>query len=62
MSDLIYFCVQDGNDCKKKEKCKKYIQSSDAKNKATLFKAACSEDNDYQLFIKCTKEDSECSY
>lgn len=60
MADLIYFCVQDGNVCAQKEECKRYIESSDDKNKATLFKAACTEENDYQLFIKCTKEDSEC--
>lgn len=61
MADLIYFCVQDGNDCSKKEECKRYIKSSDDKNKATLFKSACTEENDYHLFIKYTKEDSECS-
>ena len=61
MDDLIYFCVQDSNECIKKEECKRYIESSDDKNKATLFKAACTEENKYQLFIKCKKEDSECS-
>ena len=52
MADLIYFCVQDGNDCIKKEECKRYVESSNDKNKATLFKAACIEENNYQLFIE----------
>lgn len=61
MADLIYFCIKDENDCPKKEECKRYIESSDDKNKATLFKAACTEENNYQLFIKCKKEENKCS-
>ena len=60
MSDLIYFCVQEDNDCNKKEDCKRYVKSSDDKNKATLFKVACTKENDYQLFIKNVEEKSEC--
>ena len=53
--------MQDGNDCTKKEECKRYVQSSEDRNKATLFKAACAEENNYQLFIKYKKEEDECS-
>ena len=61
MTDSIYFCVQDNNICTKKEECKRYVESSEDKNKATLFKASCTEENSYQLFIKYAKGEVECS-
>ena len=51
MSDLIYYCTQENNTCPKKENCKRYVEV-EGKNHATLFKVACTEDNNYVLFIK----------
>ena len=51
MSDLIYYCTQDNNTCPKKEECKRYVEV-EGKNHATLFKVACTENNNYVLFMK----------
>lgn len=55
MSDSIYYCTQLNNTCVKKEECKRYVECENH-NHATLFKAACTENNSYLLFIKCDKE------
>lgn len=51
MADSLYYCTKDNNDCPKKESCRRYIESDD-KDKTTLFKMACTENNDYVLFIQ----------
>ena len=51
----IYYCTQENNNCPKKEECKRYIEV-EGKNHATLFKAACTETNNYVLFIKAETE------
>jgi hypothetical protein len=51
MNDKIYYCTQENNDCPKKEECKRYLDAEN-KNNATLFKASCTENNNYVLFIK----------
>ena len=58
MADSIYYCVKENNDCPKKESCRRYIES-DNKDKTTLFKMACTDNNDYVLFIlyEIRKED-----
>lgn len=50
MSDKIYYCVQENNDCPKKEECKRYIEEDECR--VTLFKVACTKDNNYVLFMK----------
>jgi hypothetical protein len=56
MSDAIYYCTNKNNTCQKKESCKRYLDV-DGKNHATLFKFACTENNNYLLFMdKETKE------
>lgn len=52
MSDKIYYCTQENNDCPKKEECKRYIELKDENRHTTLFKVACTEDNNYILFMK----------
>lgn len=54
----IYHCTQDNNTCIKKEECKRYIEA-ESNNHATLFKVACTEDNNYVLFIKYETEKKE---
>lgn len=58
MADSIYYCVKENNDCIKKDTCKRYIESED-KDKTTLFKMACTENNDYVLFIQYEKKESD---
>lgn len=45
-----YFCQKDGNDCEKRETCKRYLNSA---NQATsrLFKEMCNDKNNYVLYI-----------
>ena len=47
----IYYCTNENNICPKKETCKRYVEV-EGKNHATLFKVACTEDNNYVLFMK----------
>lgn len=53
MSDLdsLYFCKNDDNTCDLKESCRRYLEDK-GKNTATLFKVACTEDNEYLLYRK----------
>lgn len=52
----ITFCAGELVDCPKKESCYRYkevdrFQSGEVFSMATLYKAACCEANDFQLFI-----------
>jgi len=47
---LYYCCTQENNDCPNKEKCMRYLNAESAPH-ATLFKYACTEENNYLLFI-----------
>ena len=57
MNNKIYYCTQENNYCPKKEECKRFIEAEN-QDTATLFKVACTEDNDYVLFMK-HKENNE---
>ena len=52
---LYYCCTQENNDCPNKEKCMRYLSAESAPH-ATLFKYACTEENNYLLFMP--KEDT----
>lgn len=60
MSDLdsLYFCKNDGNTCDLKESCRRFLEA-EGQIAATLFKAACTKDNNYVLYIQ--KEGEEKS-
>lgn len=47
----LYFCTKENNTCSKKEECKRYVES-DNETTATLFKNACTDENNHVLFIK----------
>ena len=51
----LYFCTQENNTCPKKELCKRYINVENEVH-TTLFNMACTESNNYVLFIKAAKE------
>ena len=51
MSDKIYYCTQEDNYCPRKEECKRYKEAENQYT-ATLFKVACTEDNNYVLYMK----------
>ena len=55
MFDNIYYCKNENNICLKKDKCLRYIDAVD-QPAATLYKRACTEDNQYQLFIRKERE------
>lgn len=50
---MIYYicCTIENNNCPKKEECKRYLN---AENNPcmTLFKYACTEENNYHLFME----------
>ena len=50
---MIYYicCTIEHNNCPKKEECKRYLNAKD-NSCMTLFKYACTEKNDYHLFMK----------
>ena len=48
---LYYCCTQKNNDCPNKETCMRYLNAESAPH-ATLFKYACTEDNNYHLYLK----------
>ena len=52
MSDVIYYCENKDNDCPKREECKRFLDADRHMMKATLYKNACRDWNDYVLFIK----------
>lgn len=52
MSDTIYYCTKENNDCARRNKCARYINSDSHTNKTTLFKNVCTDDNNRILFIK----------
>ena len=57
MSDKIYYCTKEDNDCPNKEECKRYIGEDECR--VTLFKEACTEDNNYVLFMKNEQKGGE---
>lgn len=53
MSDLIYYCTNENNTCPKKDSCKRYLEmASHPDTNTTLFKIACTKDNEYVLYIE----------
>lgn len=52
MVDLIYYCVKENNSCPKRNQCKRYLDSDSHKCKSTLYKNACTDDNNRILFIE----------
>lgn len=52
----LYYCTKENNTCKKKDTCERYINKENDVA-ATLFKNACTENNNYLLFIQKETED-----
>lgn len=62
MSDTIYYCKQEENDCPVKDTCERYVDAEQHECKVTLCKAMCVDDNGRVLFINKTPlniEDTE---
>lgn len=47
---FYYCCTHDNNDCINKENCMRYL-SAESEPHTTLYKYACTEDNNYLLYI-----------
>lgn len=54
---IIYCQNVEHNKCKKKETCKRYLQSNP--NSLPLFKEACNQTNNYQLYIQEAMKDEK---
>ena len=52
MSDLIYYCIKENNNCPRQDECERYLDSDLHTSKTTLYKSACTEQNARILFIK----------
>lgn len=52
MSDLIYYCTKENNDCSRRNECERYLNSDSHTSKTTLFKNSCTDNNSRILFIK----------
>ena len=48
--DSYYFCQKDGNECCKKDTCKRFLDS-DGNVSTRLFKIMCNDKNNYVLYI-----------
>ena len=48
--DSYYFCQKDGNECCKKDTCKRFLDS-DGNVSARLFKIMCNAENNHILYI-----------
>lgn len=48
---FYYCCTQENNDCPKKETCMRYI-NAETEPHTTLYKYACTEDNNHYLYMK----------
>ena len=53
MSDTIYYCKQEENDCPVKDTCERYVDAEQHECKVTLYKAMCVDDNGRVLFSVC---------
>ena len=58
MPDTMYYCTKENNDCPKRSECGRYVNSDSHTSKATLFKNACTDDNNRILFIDVSDNDS----
>lgn len=55
-----YMCTQDNNVCDKKENCIRYLQANNTDEvHTTLFKQACTESNNWILYIEQPKEEEK---
>ena len=45
MSDTIYYCKHEENDCPVKDTCERYVDAEQHECKVTLYKAMCVDDN-----------------
>lgn len=60
MAELVYYCTKENNTCPKREECKRYIESDDKECITTLYKVACTDNNEYVLFMDCKKAGEQC--
>ena len=58
MPDTIYYCTKENNDCPKRNDCERYLGSDLHTSKTTLFKNACTDDNNRILFIDVSDNDN----
>jgi hypothetical protein len=52
MNRAVYYCRQENNTCPKREQCERFVNADKTENKTSLFKIACTEQNNFILFMK----------
>lgn len=48
---MIYHCTRDNNACEKRDTCERYVTINED-CQTTLFKVACTEENNYILYVE----------
>lgn len=48
---FYYCCTQENNNCPNKESCMRYL-NAESEPHTTLYKYACTEENNYHLYMK----------
>lgn len=48
---FYYCCTQENNNCSNKESCMRYL-NAESEPHTTLYKYACTEENNYHLYMK----------
>ena len=59
MNRAVYYCRQENNTCPKREQCERFVNADKTENKTSLFKVACTEHNDFILFMQYQPEEEE---
>ena len=62
MPDLSYYCTKENNDCPQRNECERYLNSDSHNCKTTLFKNACTDDNNRILFIEAEHINAPTDY
>lgn len=52
MNRAVYYCRQENNTCPKREQCERFVNADKTENKTSLFKIACTEQNNFILFME----------
>ena len=62
MNRAVYYCRQENNTCPKREQCERFVNADKTENKTSLFKVACTAQNNFILFMKHQAEEEETTH
>ena len=59
MNSHIYYCASKNNICPKKDSCKRYIESKNSLCNTTLYKASCTQENNFVLYFPIDNQNTK---